>query len=50
MDALVDALGGLMERLSHPVGQAVRRLSAIIRQVIVARIKCGQAFSGSRSS
>jgi hypothetical protein len=82
-----------MERLSPLVGQTVRRLSAIIRQVIVgefcgrimcmlwigeldenfalslsvisartrsafvakesrspARIKCGQAFSGSRSS
>jgi hypothetical protein len=83
-----------MERLSPPVGQTVRRLSAIIRQVIVgefcgrimcmlsiggldqgfvtalfeqdlranavracslrenlspARIKCGQAFSGSSS-
>lgn len=79
---------GLMERLSPPVGQTVRRLGAIIGQVIVgefcgrimcmlsiggldeavvtalfenavnvcregkpvsARIKCGQAFSGSSS-
>jgi len=41
MDALVDALGGLMERLSHPVGQAVRQLSAIIRQLIVCEL-CGR--------
>jgi hypothetical protein len=45
MDALVDALvnvvGGLMERLSRPVGQAVRRLSAIIRQVIVVSFVAG---------
>jgi hypothetical protein len=41
MDALVDALGGLMERMSLPVGQAVRRLSAIIRQVIVVSFVAG---------
>jgi hypothetical protein len=39
-----------MERLSPPVGQTVRRLSAIIRQVIVGefcgRIMCMLSISG----
>ena len=41
---------GLLERLSPPVGQTVRRLSAIIRQVIVGefcgRIMCMLSIGG----